>query len=75
MSQPTQMIRPKYYLARRCTRWDPYPQQEPVKAVAQDWHGFWERDAGGKWFKTPVSYVVAREISEAEANAYPLANG
>lgn len=67
---PTQMIRPKFYLARRDTRWDPYPSQEPVKAVALDWHGYWERDAKIGWFKTPVSYVVVREISKDEADAY-----
>lgn len=71
---PTQMIRPKYYLARRDTRWDVYPAQQPLKAVALDWHGFWERAADGRWFKTPTSYILASEISEQDANAYPLAS-
>jgi hypothetical protein len=72
MPQPTTMTHPKFYLARRDTRWDIYPQQEPLKAVAHDWHGFWERDAQVGWFKTPTSYVLAKEITEDEANAYPL---
>lgn len=74
MAQPAQMLRPKFFLARRDTRWDVYPNREPVKAVAQDWHGFWERDAKGNWFKTPVSYVCLEEISEQEANTYALAS-
>lgn len=69
---PKQMINPKFFLARRDTRWDPYPSEEPIKAVALDWHGFWERDSQGNWFKTPVSYNRIREISGPEANAYPL---
>jgi hypothetical protein len=69
MTQPTQMIRPEFFLARRDTRWDPYPSQEPLKAVALDWHGFWEQDSAGRWFKTPVSYVRVKKITEAEANA------
>lgn len=75
MPQPTEMIRPKFYLARRDTRWDPYPSQEPIKAVALDWHGYWERWTDGKWFKTPVSYVLVKEITEDEANSYPLVRG
>lgn len=72
MTQPTTMLRPKFYLARRDTRWDVYPQQEPVKAIAHDWYGFWDRTEDGKWFKTPESYVLLKEITEAEANAHPV---
>jgi len=64
------MINPKFYLARRNTRWDVYPSEQPVKAVAHDWHGFWERTVNGEWFKTPTSYDYVREITEDEANAF-----
>ena len=71
MLQPTKMMPDaKFYLARRDNRWDPYPAREPVEAVALDWHGFWGRDPKVGWFKTPVSYVRVREITEQEANAY-----
>jgi len=62
------MIDPKFYIARRDTRWDVYPQQQPEEVVAHDWWGFWSKDANGNWFKTPTSYVLVREISEQEAN-------
>lgn len=62
------MIDPKYYVARRDTRWDVYPQQEPEVVVAHDWWGFWERAPQGFWFQTPRSFVLVREISEQEAN-------
>jgi hypothetical protein len=63
-----QMIRPKFYIARRDTRWDVYPQKQPEEIVAHDWHGFWAKGRDGQWFKTPTSYVLQREITEAEAN-------
>lgn len=63
------MIDPKFYLGRRDTRWDVYPQKEPLVVVAHDWHGFWARTADGQWFKSPTSYVLQREITEQEANA------
>jgi len=57
----------KFYIGRRDTRWDVYPGEEPEKVVAHDWHGFWEKDSNGTWFKTPASYVLVRQIAEAEA--------
>lgn len=60
----------KFYLARRDTRWDVYPQREPLEAVAHDWHGFWALTKDGEWFKTPTSYVMGREVTEAEALAF-----
>jgi hypothetical protein len=62
------MIDPKFYVARRDTRWDVYPQREPPEIVAHDWYGFWAKTTDGQWFKTPTAYVLLREISEAEAN-------
>lgn len=73
MSQPTQMMPDaKFYLARRDTRWDVYPQREPLEPIAHDWYGFWARDPVVGWYKTPRSYVYEREITKAEADAYPL---
>lgn len=63
------MLRPKFYLARRDTRWDPYPAQEPIEVVAHDWNGFWAYDRKAGWFKTPTSYNLQREISKLEADS------
>jgi len=65
----TTMINPKFYVARRDTRWDVYPQREPETVVARDWHGFWAYAPGVGWFKSPASYVTFQEITEAEALA------
>lgn len=63
----------KFYVARRDTRWDVYPQRQPEEVVAHDWHGFWSRSkVTGEWFKTPTSYVLEREITREEAEAAPL---
>lgn len=64
------MIQPKFYIARRNTRWDVYPQREPEVAVAHDCHGFWSLTLAGEWFKDPTSYDLGREITEAEAVAF-----
>lgn len=64
------MIQPKFYIARRNTRWDVYPQRQPEVAVAHDWHGFWSLALTGEWFKTPTSYDLGREVTEAEAIAF-----
>jgi len=61
--------RPKYYKARRDTRWDVYPQQEPVEVVALDYQGFWAKTVRGEWFKSPASYLCGEQITEAEAAA------
>jgi len=63
------MIRPKFYIARRDTRWDVYPQREPEEVVAYDYYGFWKRSADGTWFQSPASYVFVREIGIVEAEA------
>lgn len=39
------MIRPKFYTARRDTRWDVYPSEEPLKVVVHNWEGFYDHDA------------------------------
>lgn len=56
----------KFYVARRDTRWDVYPQREPEVFVAHDWHGFWALTDDGEWFKTPTSYVLIRQIDDAK---------
>lgn len=66
----TDMIQPKFYIARRNTRWDVYPQREPEVAIAHDWHGFWALTLNGEWFKDPTSYDLGREVAEAEAIAF-----
>lgn len=63
-------LRPKFYLARRCTRWDVYPQPQPLEAIAFDWQGYWARTESGEWFLSPASYNFQREITEAEALAF-----
>ena len=64
--------KPRFYLARRCTRWDVYPQRQPLEAIAHDYEGFWALTDAGEWFKTPTSYVFEREITESEARAFRL---
>lgn len=64
------MIKPKFYIATRNTRWDVYPQREPAVAVAHDYYGFWALTLTGEWFKTPVSYDLHHEVTEAEAIAF-----
>lgn len=49
----------KLYWARRCTRWDIYPQQEPVQLIAHNWEGFWCPQPDGTWYKSPASFVFA----------------
>lgn len=62
-------INPKFYVARRDTRWDVYPQREPAVIIAHDWNGFWGRvPETGEWFKHPASFNFVKEITEAEAN-------
>ena len=65
-----EMIRPKFYIARRDTRWDVYPQQQPSVVVAHDYSGFWARTRDGLWFKSPSSYNLQREITEHECNEW-----
>lgn len=68
----TGMIRPKFYIGRRDTRWDVYPQPEPEQVVAHDASGFWAKTKDGRWYKSPASFHMLHEISEEEANK-PLA--
>ena len=65
MKRAAGMIRPKFYIGRRDTRWDVYPNQEPEQFVAHDYNGFWAIH-DGTWFKSPTSYVLIREITEQE---------
>lgn len=57
----------RFYIGRIDTRWHVYPAQEPEVVVAHDWRGFYGRTASGEWFKSPVSYILVREITKAEA--------
>lgn len=68
--QPTTMIRPKFYMARRDTRWDPYPQRESERPVAHDYYGFWALSADRQWFKSCAGYVLLREITREEAESW-----
>lgn len=67
--QPEGMIKPRFWIGRRDTRWDVYPQQEPQQIVAHDCHGYWEYSTNGFWFRTPRAFNFEREISRAEAEA------
>jgi len=60
----------KFYVARRDTRWDPYPARHAEVAVAHDWHGFWQYDPKVGWFRSPVSFHFVRSITRAEAEAF-----
>ncbi len=60
----------KFYIGRRDTRWDVYPQREPSEAVGHDYWGFWTIGKSGEWFLTPTSYVFEREVTKAEAEAF-----
>lgn len=70
MPTPSAPIKPKYYFARRDTRWDVYPSQAPLEVVAHDYYGFWKysKEFNG-WWKTPTSYVFRSEIEIAGATA------
>lgn len=63
------MIRPRFFIGRRDTRWDVYPQQEPTVGVALDYYGFWAWSPEVGWFKSPASYVTFEEVTEADAIA------
>ena len=63
-------IQRKFYLARRDTRWDVYPQAQPLEAIAYDYEGFYAQMQPGVWYATPTSYVLDREVTEAEAIAF-----
>ena len=47
--------------AQRDTRWDVYPQQEPVQLAAHNWEGWWLPCPDGTWYKSPVGFNVAGE--------------
>jgi hypothetical protein len=63
----TMMPDAKFYIARRDTRWDVYPQTQPEEIVAYDWYGCWKQRADGSgWYLTPTSYVLVREITDTD---------
>lgn len=66
---------PKFYFARRCTRFDVYPDKYATVAIAFDADGFWQLTANDEWFKTPSSFVLlSAPITEAEALSHPNRN-
>lgn len=64
------MIRPKFYLGRRNTRWHVYPSREPLVAVAVDYRGHWAFSKHGFWYKSPSEFDLTCEVTEAEAVAH-----
>lgn len=54
----------KLMWARRDTRWDIYPSQEPVELVAFNYEGFWCPQPNGTWYKSPTSFVNCEEVTE-----------
>lgn len=72
----TMMSDVKFYEARRDTRWDPYPNREPLCVVAHDWNGFWEQSAPGEWFLCrSTSFNLGRQITKEEAEQFVATNG
>ena len=61
--KPTMNQDRKLLWGKRCTRWDIYPQQEPVQLIAFDWHGFWCPQPDGSWYKSPESFDVVGDAS------------
>jgi hypothetical protein len=56
--EPTRLL-----WAKRDTRWDVYPQDEPAQLVAYNWEGFWLPLPDGRWFKAPTSFSVMGDAS------------
>lgn len=47
--------------ARRCTRWDPYPQKQPRKLAAIVLGEVYERwPESGRWFRSRIAPVLCR---------------
>lgn len=67
----------RFFVGRRSTRWDVYPQQEHEQACALDWHGFWAMTKDGQWFKSPSSYECVRDVTreQIESDNWRLENG
>ncbi len=61
----TPMRSAKYYWAKLDTRWHVYPQAEPTQLVAHNWEGFWCPLPDGRWYKSPVSFVLQCEADMA----------
>lgn len=70
--QKTPMKDFKTCWGRRDTRWDVYPQQEPVQLIGHDWHGFWCPLPDGTWFLTCSSYSLseARPTNEISGGVW-----
>ena len=61
MQVPTASVRgkdTKYYWGSVDTRWHVYPQRQTVQLIAHNWHGFWCPLPDGRWFKSPISFVL-----------------
>lgn len=49
------------YWAQLCTRFHVYPSRQAVELVRYDWQGFHCPLPDGRWFLSPVSYVLVGE--------------
>jgi hypothetical protein len=58
--------RAKVVWASRDTRWDVYPQQEPVVLAAHNWDGWYLPQPDGSWFKAPGSFISAATLANPE---------
>lgn len=59
----------KFYKVKRDTRWDVYPQEQPVLVGRKDDVGVWLPNGKGGWFLPPGSYYLVEEITEEQAEA------
>jgi hypothetical protein len=55
----------RLYWGRRDNRWDVYPQ-EPAQLVAHNPEGSWLPMPDGRWYKSPVSFVLLEEVNTPE---------
>lgn len=47
----------KLWWAQRDTRWDVYPQQQPVELIGFNWEGYWCPQPDGTWYKSPTAFI------------------
>jgi hypothetical protein len=51
---------------QRDTRWDVYPQREPVQLATHNAEGFWFPQPDGTWYKSSQSYLIVGHASAAD---------
>jgi hypothetical protein len=60
----------RFWLARRDTRWDVYPSQQPLTVCAHDWWGFWALSEQGFWYYcSATSFRFQQEITREQAES------